>query len=251
MQGGDLPDMPKQYLPIDGQPLILHTLSRLASHPGISGIVIAISAVDSWFGQLDLADINRLLDVPLLTTAGGVSRSESVAAATDYLMQHLGDSAESAWVLVHDAARPCVRLADIDQLLECCDDQGGLLAMEVTDTLWQVEGDQRCQRTLPRDQLRRAVTPQFFPLLGLNSALARCQREQFQPTDEAEAMVRAGFHPRLVVGSGDNIKVTRREDLALAEFYLRRQSPVSAEPQSHRKNRDRGLNRQSQKKVSQ
>ena len=229
---------PKQYLLLDGEPLLYRTLQRLSSHPAIVGIVVALGDDDRDFKALDIATINAGLSYPLMTVVGGASRSESVAAALQALSVEIAEQraavvAESAnltgsvhqsWVMVHDAARPCVRHEDIDQLLHQVDQQGGLLSLEVTDTLWQQDADQRCDKTLPREQLRRALTPQLFPLQTLVDALAQCHQQKFLPTDEAEAMVYVGFRPKLISGSADNIKVTRPGDMELASQYLRQQA---------------------------
>ena len=218
---------PKQYLPLDGEPLLMHTLRRLASHPRVNGMVVVLSADDSRFASLDVSEIELMLDYPLTTVTGGVSRSESVANGIEEITTRVAAD-DFPWVMVHDAARPCVRHRDIDKLIhqvtESAGDEGGLLSAEVTDTLWQQDDQQRCLQTLPRDQLRRALTPQLFPLAPLQVALSECHAEGFQPTDEAEAMCRVGHRPHLVLGTTDNIKVTRMGDLELASFYLRRQA---------------------------
>lgn len=224
-------NLPKQYLSLGGEPLLLHTLRRLASHPRVVGMAVVISADDTHFTTLGLSEIEAQLTYPLVTVTGGSSRSESVVNGAQKIAELIaasgltsGDSTGQTWLLVHDAARPCVRHGDIDDLIAQVDDQGGLLSAEVTDTLWRQGTDGRCEQTLPREQLRRALTPQLFPLVALSSALVACHKSGFQPTDEAEAMRRAGFRPRLVMGSADNIKVTRAGDLELAEFFLQRQA---------------------------
>jgi len=222
---------PKQYLQLNGKPLLVRTLERLASHARVSGIVVVLSADDSRFKSLDLSGIEAQLTHPVVTVIGGLTRSESVAQGLEKITALVAqyaplsaDSSASTWVMVHDAARPCVRHSDIDLLIEQVDEQGGLLSLEVTDTLWQQDGQQRCLQTLPRDRLRRALTPQLFPLLALRAAMTSCLEDGFRPTDEAEAMRRAGFRPRLVMGSADNIKVTRTGDLELAEQFLNNQA---------------------------
>ncbi|MBL4621798.1 MAG: 2-C-methyl-D-erythritol 4-phosphate cytidylyltransferase [Immundisolibacteraceae bacterium] len=230
---------PKQYLLLDGKPLLYRTLQRLACHSAIVGMVVALDQHDSAFKALELAGIEAQLKYPLLTVSGGATRSESVANAAAALVaisaenssdmkQQARQSIEQPWVMVHDAARPCVRHSDLDQLIEQVDDQGGLLSLEVTDTLWQQDEQGRCQHSLPREQLRRALTPQLFPLRALVDALAMCHQQNFLPTDEAQAMVYAGYRPKLVSGAADNIKVTRPGDLELASQYLRQQNKNEA-----------------------
>lgn len=223
---------PKQYLLLDGQALLYRTLQRLASHPAVVGMVVALGEHDQTFSSLDLSSIEAQLKYPLMTVVGGATRSESVARAGEALVtaehspdkQPLNQLPEQPWLMVHDAARPCVRHADLDQLIEQVDEQGGLLSLEVTDTLWQQDDQGRCQKTLPRDQLRRALTPQLFSLTALVDALAMCHQQNFFPTDEAQAMVYAGYRPKLVSGAADNIKVTRPGDLELASQYLAQQA---------------------------
>ena len=223
---------PKQYLLLDGQALLYRTLQRLASHPAVVGMVVALDENDQTFSSLDLSSIEAQLKYPLMTVVGGATRSESVARAGEALVtaehspekQPLNQLPEQPWLMVHDAARPCVRHADLDQLIEQVDEQGGLLSLEVTDTLWQQDDQGRCQKTLPRDQLRRALTPQLFSLTALVDALAMCHQQNFFPTDEAQAMVYAGYRPKLISGAADNIKVTRPGDLELASQYLAQQA---------------------------
>ena len=226
---------PKQYLLLDGQALLYRTLQRLASHPAVVGMVVALDEHDQTFSSLDLSSIEAQLKYPLMTVVGGATRSKSVASAAEALAATSPDRSLDAnqpsnqlpaqrWLMVHDAARPCVRHADLDQLIEQVDEQGGLLSLEVTDTLWQQDDQGRCQKTLPRDQLRRALTPQLFSLTALVDALAVCHQQNFFPTDEAQAMVYAGYRPKLVSGAADNIKVTRPGDLELASQYLAQQA---------------------------
>jgi len=127
------------------------------------------------------------------------------------------------WVLVHDAARPCLDKKLMDNListgLDCPD--GAILAIPVSDTVKQADDDQRIEKTLSRNRLWRAQTPQLFPIRRLAKALANALSDQNAPTDEASAMERQGARPRLVMGSQFNIKITGPEDLSLAEVLLR------------------------------
>ncbi len=211
-------DVPKQYLPLQGRPVIVHTLERLAALPGVRGVMVAVSAEDRHWPALELS-----LPVPLWTAEGGVERCHSVLNALTDLGLH---AQEADWVLVHDAARPCVRRADLERLVETLQDDpvGGLLAMPVRDTMKRAEPDGRVVTTEPREGLWHALTPQMFRLGALRHALEEAIEAEDLVTDEAAAMERAGFRPRLVEGHGDNIKITRPEDLALAEFFLQRQA---------------------------
>lgn len=208
---------PKQYLELAGRKLIEHVLERVAAHPLLSGTVVSIAPADPWWRDIDLGRW------PSLTTAaGGAERCHSVSNA---LAELSGRAGEEDWVLVHDAARPCVRRADIDRLVRTLDTDpvGGLLGMPVADTLKLADHEGRVRRTVDRNGLWRALTPQMFRLGLLRDALAEAIGAGSLVTDEAQAMELAGHRPRVVEGHGDNIKVTRPEDLALAELYLRAQ----------------------------
>lgn len=209
--------IPKQYLTLGGKPVIRHTLEALLASPAVCGIVVALAERDAVWDKLAPS-----LDRPLLRTCGGAERSDSVLNA----LRELADRTRSDdWVLVHDAARPCLRREDLTTLMRelGADPVGGLLALPVHDTMKQAAADQRVLRTLPRESLWRALTPQMFRIGSLVQALERAAAEGASVTDEASAMEYAGHAPRLVEGHADNIKITHPEDLALAEYYLRQQ----------------------------
>lgn len=207
-------DIPKQYLPLAGATVIEQTLSRLLEIPGLSGIVVAIGADDGWWQSTVYANHDKVYRVD-----GGSERADSVFNALKYL-QTVAD--DDDWAVVHDAARPCVRHTDIDRLIDSCktDPVGAILGMPVRDTMKQADADQRISATLPRENLWHAFTPQMFRFGILTDAIERALEAGYQVTDEASAMEFAGYLPLLVEGSADNIKITRPEDLALAEFYL-------------------------------
>ena len=211
-------DRPKQYLEIDGRSLIEHAISRLVANPHIEGIVVAISEEDEYWPGLNLC-----LEKPLWVADGGVERCHSVLNALQELTTRAGDD---DWVLVHDAARPCVRPDDISNLIaQLADDTvGGLLAVPVRDTMKRVESNRRVITTEAREGLWHALTPQMFRFGKLRHALEQAIEDQALVTDESSAMELAGNEPLLVEGHADNIKVTRPEDLALATFYLQQQS---------------------------
>ena len=210
--------IPKQYLPLAGQPVIAHTLDTLLRHPRLAGVVVAISAGDEWWPEVAAG---RVADKPLLVVTGGAERGHSVLNGLEALREQ---AHPEDWVLVHDAARPCLSGADLDRLLmELADDPvGGLLAVPVQDTLKQADATGRVAATVDRSQLWRALTPQMFRLGLLRDALRDALARGLHVTDEAAAMEAAGFAPRLIEGRADNLKITRPEDLALAEFYLTR-----------------------------
>ena len=210
-------DRPKQYLEIAGRPLIEYAISQLMADPHIEGVVVAISADDEYWPALEIA-----LDKPLWVVEGGVERCHSVLNA----LQELATRAnEEDWVLVHDAARPCVRAEDITHLITQLmnDDIGGLLAVPVRDTMKRAGTNQRVIATEERKGLWHALTPQMFRFGKLRHALEQAIEDESLVTDEASAMELAEYEPLLVEGHADNIKVTRPEDLALAAFYLQQQ----------------------------
>lgn len=208
--------IPKQYLPLAGQPVIARTLDILLRHPRLAGVVVVISAGDEWWPGVVA---QRTDDQPLLVVTGGAERGHSVLNGLDALWER---AHPEDWVLVHDAARPCLRVDDLDRLLTALSDDpvGGLLAVPVRDTLKQADDAGRVATTVDRSQLWHALTPQMFRLGLLRDALREALARGLTVTDEAAAMEAAGFAPRLVEGRADNLKITRPEDLALAEFYL-------------------------------
>ena len=208
-------DVPKQYLPIAGKTLLLHTLERLATHPRIAGLMVALAADDAcWPG------ISALSGKAVLNANGGAERADSVLAGLRALREKVSDS---QFILVHDAARPCVAHADISRLVDLGIPAGGaLLAAPVRDTLKRADAQARVLATEPRDARWRALTPQLFRYGELVSALETARAAGIAVTDEAMAMEHAGFHPLLVEGAESNIKVTTRADFALAEFLLSR-----------------------------
>ncbi|MFC5580133.1 2-C-methyl-D-erythritol 4-phosphate cytidylyltransferase [Rhodanobacter terrae] len=208
-------DCPKQYLPLAGRPLIEHTLERLAAHPRIAGLLVVLGAADThWSG------IGMLHGKQVLTAVGGAQRSDSVLAGIDALPEVVG---ADDFVLVHDAARPCVRLADIGKLIELAGAaDGGLMGAPLRDTLKRADAAGRSELTEPRDHRWRAFTPQMFRRAQLSRALREAARRGVDVSDEAMAMEQAGFAPLLVEGAEDNIKVTTAADFALAEFLLAR-----------------------------
>jgi 2-C-methyl-D-erythritol 4-phosphate cytidylyltransferase len=211
--GGDLP---KQYLPVLGRPLIRHTLERLARHPRIGGLCVALGADDPhWPGWREFSG------KPVLTCVGGAERADSVIAGLNALPASVS---EKHWVLVHDAARPCVRHDDLDRLIDhgCAHDVGAILATPVRDTLKRANLHGAIATTEPRDRLWRALTPQLFRRAALARALESAREAGIRVTDEAMAFERLGLAPLLVEGAEDNIKVTTAADLAFAEFLLAR-----------------------------
>ena len=210
-------DRPKQYLRLLGHSILERSLERLGSHPRVRGVLVGISTDDVYWPTLS-GPFPRLLG----TYPGGAERAETVLNGLTALADY---AAADDWVLVHDAARPCLRHADIDTLLVAIagHPDGGLLALPVNDTVKRADHNGCSVETVPRASLWRALTPQAFRYAALKSALEQALAAGVEITDEASAMELAGARPRLVRGHADNIKITVPEDLALAEIYLRAQ----------------------------
>ncbi|MEP7042716.1 MAG: 2-C-methyl-D-erythritol 4-phosphate cytidylyltransferase [Dokdonella sp.] len=208
--------LPKQYVTLGGKPLLSWTLERLASCERIAGLMVVLAPGDSHWPRLSALD-----GKPVLVTTGAAERSGSVLAG----LRALPDDVEGdAFVLVHDAVRPCVRAIDIERLIDGGAAAGGaLLAAPLRDTLKLGDAQARVVATESREARWRALTPQMFRRGELSAALAQAQREGIAITDEAMAMERIGHRPLLVEGAESNIKVTTPADLALAEFLLRSQ----------------------------
>lgn len=206
--------LPKQYLPLAGRRLAEHTLEALLAVPCLHEVVVAIAPGDAHWEMLPAGLRSRVRRVD-----GGASRAASVLNALHGFSRvpH-----EDDWVLVHDMARPCIRTERVATLVSelAADAVGGLLALPLTDTLKRADATQRVVATLARESLWRAQTPQMFRFGLLERALRDAMDAGIETTDEAMAIERLGLQPRLLMGSEDNIKVTRPEDLALAEYYL-------------------------------
>ncbi len=213
-------ERPKQYLPLAGRPVILHTLERLCSHPRVRGVLAGISPQDRhWPALIDEGPRPPKL---LGSYQGGKTRAETVLNGLRALAAHAG---AGDWVLVHDAVRPCVRHDDLDKLIEAVSDypDGGLLALPISDTLKRADDEGRVLETVTRTGMWRAMTPQMFKLDTLKLALEQALKDKLEITDEAMAIERMGGRPRVVAGHPDNIKITLPADLALAELYLKQQ----------------------------
>jgi 2-C-methyl-D-erythritol 4-phosphate cytidylyltransferase len=206
--------VPKPYLRIAGRSLIEHALRTILRCPGLAGGIVVTAAADRRWPRLP-ATIRRRV----MTTTGGATRAQSVLRGLEALSAAFTDD----WVLVHDAARPCLPPADLAALIKACkrDEVGGLLALPIAETVKLGDSDGRSARSVPRDGLWLAQTPQMFRHGPLRRALSRALDEGVEPTDEAAAIERLGLRPRLVECSPLNIKVTRPADLLLATAALR------------------------------
>lgn len=215
--GGELP---KQYLPLFGKPLIYHTLAALCSVPAIERVFIVLSVDDAEWAHHDWSVLgNRLM--PLF--CGGSTRADSVLGGLRAIRDEV---AATDWILVHDAARPCVAGWQIEGMMRelVHDDVGGLLAVPVADTIKRADERHRVAGTVARENLWCAQTPQMFRYMMLRRALESARNV----TDEAAAIEAAGLRPRLVEGDAANLKVTWPFDLLLAEWILRRREDEKA-----------------------
>lgn len=209
-------DRPKQYLSLTNtQTVIEHTLSRLIFAQVFQKIVVAISEDDPYWETLPIAKHEKII-----RARGGKERADSVLNA---LAAIENQASENDWVLVHDAARPCVTTQDIEKLITQLqhDEIGGILALASHDTLKDVDGE-KILSTHDRNRIWRALTPQMFRYGALKTAL-KIYQGNGAITDESSALEMQGVTPKIVEGRSDNIKITRPEDLALARFYLSEQ----------------------------
>ncbi|MBL4908782.1 MAG: 2-C-methyl-D-erythritol 4-phosphate cytidylyltransferase [Alteromonadaceae bacterium] len=213
---------PKQYLTFLGKTVLEHTVERLLSHPKITRVILALGENDEYFPSLALAN-----NPYVSTVIGGKERVDSVLAGLQYI-----NCSEFSWVLVHDAARPCVSHQDITQLITRClsTGVGGLLATPVRDTMKRSHPENTLNKaqnivqcTEQRDGLWHALTPQMYKITELKNAIENALTQQLAITDESSAIELAGLPSQLVEASSDNIKITRPDDLALAEFILMKQ----------------------------
>ena len=205
---------PKQYLQLNGESLLQVTLHKLTALPFVERVVVAIAADDLWFSK-SVASHPKVV-----TVIGGSTRAQSVLNALNWLCQ----SEQDSWVLVHDAARPCVRAEHIARLVTevLAAGCGGILAVPAADTLKTVQHD-KIQNTVDRNKIWLAHTPQMFQTKQLQMALQHALAAGIAITDEASAMELKGVKPIVVEDSRDNIKVTVPEDLPLASWILRQQ----------------------------
>ena len=209
---------PKQYLPLGNRALLEWSLAPFLDAGWIDGVVLALPKGDTDYARLPIARHPKIV-----TVTGGATRADSVLAGLQAVTERSLMLDAPVYVLVHDAARPCLTVDDVETLRdEASDEQGGLLAVPVTDVLKQEEKE--CSaRTVDHGALWRAQTPQLFRLDLLRSALEQAIAKGKPLGDEAAAMELAGYKPMLVRGRESNLKVTYPEDLPLAEFWLSRQ----------------------------
>lgn len=203
-------DVPKQYLDIAGHPLLWHTLQAFERNAAIATVTVVIAANDALWSTFDWSACPKLR----VQCVGGATRAQTVLAGVRAMAVAADD-----WVLVHDAARPCLDQASLDRLINTLqgDAVGGILAIPLSDTIKRARDDGRIKSTVPREGLWAAQTPQMFRAARLVQALMAAGDAV---TDEASAIECVGDAPQLVMGSPRNLKVTLPADLALAARYL-------------------------------
>lgn len=209
-------EVPKQYLLLHGRSVLDHAIAALLGHAAVRAVAVAVAPEDArWRASAHAGDPR------VRWVAGGAERCHSVLNALDALTD---EAAADDWVLVHDAARPCLCAEDLERLVAALADHpvGGLLGVPVKDTMKRCAADGTVTDTVERAGLWHAYTPQMFRHAALRGALRAALAAGMLVTDESAAMERAGLAPRLVEGSPDNIKLTRPEDLPLAAFLLGR-----------------------------
>ena len=210
-------DIPKQYLPLKDSTVLEESLSCFLHHPQIAGVVVALHADDHRWPTLKISSDPRVQDV-----VGGDTRARSVVNALERVVSLAG---KEDFVLVHDAARPCLGYADLDRLIleGLAEEDGVILASPVHDTVKQArtsDGVREVERTLDRGLLWKALTPQMFRIGVLHEALRFCIENDREVTDDASAVEAIGRRVKMIQGRSDNIKVTRPEDIQLAESIL-------------------------------
>ncbi|HEX9390861.1 MAG TPA: 2-C-methyl-D-erythritol 4-phosphate cytidylyltransferase [Usitatibacteraceae bacterium] len=206
--------LPKQYLALNGKPMIFHTLAALARVSRIARIVVVLSPDDRHWREFE-ADWALLGERIAVVNVGGKSRGESVANG---LQAIAAEMTANDWALVHDAARPCIRTELVEQFIDELENDpiGGLLALPLADTIKRDDGALRVAKTVSREGIWRAQTPQMFRY----GMLSRALRDFVDATDEAQAIEAGGHAPRLVMGDSANLKVTYAHDMKLARMLL-------------------------------
>lgn len=220
--------LPKQYELINGVPMLVHTILAFGRSPVVQGISVVIAPDDDWFDERVAPWVGA--DVAVLRV-GGATRARTVCNALAELDSGLNGVLDDGWLMVHDAARPCVRGEAIERLFENVVSHnavGGLLAMPVVDTVKLSDDGKSSKKTLDRNKLWAAQTPQMFKLDVLYNALSDALVDSNVAdglTDEASVMEWAGIAPLLVLGDASNLKVTHPHDFLLAAFWLSQFAP--------------------------
>ena len=203
-------NFPKQYLKINGLTILEITLKKMLKLPNLGKIILVLNQEDEYFKELNI------YSEKIVTTIGGKERSDSVLNGLKV--------ASTEYVLVHDAARPLVDILDIEKLVkDCTNDDGGILAAKVADTIKRGNQDLSISETVDRSSLFRALTPQYFKTSLLIKAYEDAVLKNKALTDEASAMELLGYHPKLVLSNSLNIKITEPNDLLFARLLMEKE----------------------------
>ena len=208
--------IPKQYIILEkGLTILDQCLNTILSNDLISGFIVALDKKDSHFKSSNFAKDPKLISI----ATGGKERFNSVLNALNALDQN---AKPNDWVLVHDAARPCIRKEDINKLIEeVADDKvGGILANRIVDTVKQINNGGLVS-TIDRQKLYIAQTPQMFRYAILKDSIEKAIESNMHITDESEALENLNYSIRIVEGSSSNIKITTQEDIHLANYFLK------------------------------
>lgn len=208
-------DRPKQYMLIHGKPMISYSVDVFLRLSIIEKVVVAINAEDRWWTSLSCSQHEKTM-----TVVGGHERVDSVLSALTFLEE---SAAPDDWVLVHDAARPCISEVAVQHLVAQLKDHpvGGLFGLPVVDTLKRLNDAGEVEATISRVGLWRAQTPQMFRFGILKQAIEKALYDGVLITDEASAIEYIGLQPKMLLGQSENIKVTLPEDLSLAALFIR------------------------------
>lgn len=213
--------VPKQYLPLKNSTVLEASMSCFLRHPQIIGVVVALHAEDTSWSNLNIST-----DKSIHSLVGGETRAQSVYFSLNRVIEM---SESNDFVLVHDAARPCLSYPDLDLLIQKLqqDEVGGILATPIIDTIKQatrINANIQVSKTIDRTHLWQALTPQMFRIEVLHKALNYCFNNNIEVTDEASAVEAIGRSVKVIEGRSDNIKITRPEDIRLAESILQYQN---------------------------
>ena len=206
-------DIPKQYLPLSGIPVLLHSINKLVKLDEIEEILVVLNPEDTFWEKLNFSHPK------VKAIHGGLQRCNSVNSALEELS---GRAKKGDWVLVHDAVRPCISDSDLKKITSLVIDEevGGLLAFPILDTIKEVGENLDVQKTIPRGNLWSAMTPQIFRYGVLKQALEAAIMAGESVTDEASAIEAIGLTPRIIQGEKTNIKITHPSDMVLAESII-------------------------------
>jgi 2-C-methyl-D-erythritol 4-phosphate cytidylyltransferase len=219
--GHATPNAPKQFLALQGVPILVHSLRAFAATPRVDSIYVAVRKPE--ISRMEVLIAEHALGSRVRVVEGGDSRQESVSQALKVL-----PAADDDIVLVHDAVRPLIDPATIERTIEAVEKYGAaIVGLPAVDTIKQVErtaGGAIVTATIPREYIVQAQTPQGFRWSILRKAFADAEADGFIGTDEASVVERSGAQVAVVMGSQANLKITHPDDLKLAEFYLQHRS---------------------------